>query len=77
MTRKKETMMPNDARVILAVAAQADDDFIWDRLKSLGADMFATGPVQIKFAYFGREGALATRPCITTQWVSDADDWPT
>jgi hypothetical protein len=68
-------MMTNgDARVILAVAAEANDDFIWNRLKTMKADMFAAGPVQIKFAYFGREGTLATRPCITTHWVSDLDD---
>ena len=29
----------------------------------------AAGPAQIKFAYFGREGALQTR-------VTNADDWP-
>src|SRR6266705_2789900 len=71
------TMSPmsnDDARVILALAAEADDRFIWDRLKAIQADMFAAGPVRIKFAYFGREGALQTRPCITTNWITDADD---
>ena len=67
-------MIDNGARVILAVAAEAGDDFIWDRLKLIQNDMFAAGPVDLKFAYFGREGALATRPCITTHWVSDPDD---
>jgi hypothetical protein len=63
-----------DARMIVVLAAEADDKFIWDRLKVLQSEMFAAGPVQIKFAYFGREGALQTRPCITTNWVTDADD---
>jgi hypothetical protein len=64
----------HDARMILALAAEADDGFIWDRIKRLQTEMFAAGPVQIKFAYFGREGALQTRPYITTSWVTDADD---
>src|SRR6516164_4947448 len=68
------TMSNDDARVILAVAAEANDRFIWDRLKDIQAGMFAAGRVQIKFAYFGREGALQTRPCITTRWITDADD---
>ena len=63
-----------DARMILALAAEADDEFIWDQIKTLQTEMFAAGPVQIKFAYFGREGALQTRPYITTRWVTDADD---
>ena len=63
-----------DARMILALAAEADDEFIWGQIKTLQPEMFAAGPVQIKFAYFGREGALQTRPCITTNWVTDADD---
>jgi hypothetical protein len=63
-------------RVILAVATGADDTtkFIWDRLKVIQADMFAVGPVHIKFAYFGREGASSIRPCITTNWITNADD---
>jgi hypothetical protein len=67
-------MSNDDVRVILALAAEADDEFIWDRLKDIQVEMFAAGPVQIKFAYFGREGALQTRPCITTRWITDADD---
>ena len=62
-------------RIILALAAEADDTFMWDRLRTLQTEMFAAGPVAIKLAYFGREGALQTRPCITTRWVTDADDW--
>jgi hypothetical protein len=74
---QKEHHMNNDhqdARIILALAAEADDRFIWDRLKTIQAEMFAAGPVQIKFAYFGREGALQTRPYITPSWVTNADD---
>jgi hypothetical protein len=63
-----------DARMILALAAETDDEFLWGRIKTLQPEMFAAGPVQIKFAYFGREGELQTRPCITTNWVTDADD---
>jgi hypothetical protein len=65
----------NGARVILAVANEADDDFIWDQMKSLQADMFAAGPVSIKVAYFGREGAgMTARPFISTRWATDSDD---
>ena len=64
-----------DARLILALAAEADDRFIWDRLKALQPEMFAAGPLRIKFAYFGREGALRTRrPYIATSWVTDANE---
>jgi hypothetical protein len=63
-----------DARIILAVAAEADDSFIWERVRTIQTEMFAAGPVQIKFAYFGREGELQTRPYITTSWVTNADD---
>jgi hypothetical protein len=64
-----------DARIILALAAEADDGFIWDRIKMLQAEMFAAGPVAIKFAYFGREGALDTRrPYVATSWVTDSND---
>src|SRR5262245_43292174 len=70
------TMSNDDARVILAVAAEANDRFLWDRLKDVQAGMFAAGPVQIKFAYFGREGASQVRPCITTRWITDvARSW--
>jgi hypothetical protein len=53
---------------------EADDAFLWNYLKVVQDGMFATGPVRIKFAYFGREGALQTRPCITTNWISDPCD---
>ena len=63
-----------EARVILALAAEADDDFIWDQLKGIQTNMFAAGAVSIKFAYFGREGTLPNRPFISTRWATDAGD---
>jgi hypothetical protein len=62
-----------DARMVLALAAEADDRFIWDRVRTIETEMFAVGPVHIKFAYFGREGELQSRPYIATSWVTDAD----
>jgi hypothetical protein len=65
----------NPPRMILALAAEADDKDLWDRLQTIQPRMFAAGPVQVKFAYFGAEGALdTTRPYIATRWVTDADD---
>jgi len=69
MTEPKEK-----PRIILALAAEADDKFAWDQLMRIQPMMFAVGPVQIKFAYFGREGASQVRPCVTTRWITDADD---
>src|SRR5262245_30797848 len=60
--------------VALGSTSEADDRFIWDRVRTIQTEMFAAGPVAIKFAYFGREGALQTRPYITTSWVTDPDD---
>src|SRR5436190_24293010 len=61
-------------RMILALAAEADDAFIWDRIKTVQPEMLAAGPIAIKFAYFGREGALdTTRPYVATNWVQDPD----
>jgi hypothetical protein len=67
-------MNQDPARVIVALAAEADDEFIWDRFKALQPEMFAAGPVAIKFGYYGEEGELPARPFITTRWVTDADD---
>jgi hypothetical protein len=63
-----------EARVILAVAAEADDDFIWTRLGDIQSNMFAAGPVSIKFPYFGREGSLERRPFMSTRWATHAGD---
>ena len=57
-----------------AVAAESDDAFIWDRITTLQAELFAAGPVEIKFGYFGREGALPSRPFIASSWITNADD---
>jgi hypothetical protein len=64
-----------EPRVIVALAAEADDDFIWNRLDALQTEMFMAGPVALKFAYYGREGAFASsRPFVATRWARDADD---
>jgi hypothetical protein len=62
------------ARVILALAAEAEDDFIWSRLADIQTTMFATGPVAVRFAYFGEEGARERRPFMSTRWATDPDD---
>ena len=63
-----------EARVILALAAEADDDFIWSRLEDIQSNMFAAGPVSIKFAYFGCEGSFERRPFMSTRWATHAGD---
>jgi hypothetical protein len=60
-------------RVIVALAAQADDEFIWDRLRDIQVDMFAA-PVVIKFCYFAVEGAQAVRPLVSTRLATDSND---
>ena len=66
--------MTDQPRIILAVAAEANDQFIWQSVRTIQTEMFAAGPVQIKFAYFGAEGNLPSRPYVSTRWVTDADD---
>jgi hypothetical protein len=66
-------MLQQEARVIVAIAAEADDELIWSRLKKL-PEIFAIGPVAIKFGYYGAEGARSSRPFITTHWATDADE---
>jgi hypothetical protein len=66
--------MAMSKRMILTMAIEDDDSFVFEQLKNIQADMFAAGPVQLKFAYFGAEGALQSRPIITTHWITDADD---
>ena len=65
--------MSQEARVIVAVAAEADDEFIWSRLKML-PELFAAGPVSIRVGFFGAEGARPARPFIASRWTTDADD---
>jgi hypothetical protein len=62
-----------EPRVIVALAVE-EDDFIWDRLRGIQPGVFAAGPVSIKLAFFGKEGALASRPFISTRWATDPDD---
>jgi len=62
------------ARVIIAVAAETDDDFIWGRLKMLLPELFAAGPVAIRVGFFGAEGARPVRPFIASRWTTDAAD---
>lgn len=62
-----------EARVILAMAAEADDRFTWDWIRMIQPEMFHA-PVAVKFAYFGAEGEAATRPYVSTRWVTTADD---
>jgi hypothetical protein len=63
-----------ETRVMFAVAVEADDDLIWDRLSGIQTELFAAGPINIKIAYFGREVAPPNRPFISTRWAADADD---
>jgi hypothetical protein len=56
------------------LAAEADHEFAWNQLKTIQADMYAVGPANIKFVYYGAEGALPARPIISTQWIDNAAD---
>jgi hypothetical protein len=67
-------MTTNSNRIILTVAAEVDHDFVWSQLNAIQAQMFAAGPVAIKFSYFARETAPPNRPFVATRWVTDADD---
>ena len=64
----------SEPRVIVALADETEDDLIWRLLGDLQTNMFGAGPVAIKFAYFGREGAQAVRPFVSSRWVTDPDD---
>ena len=68
--------MTDNPRVILAIATETDEStkFIWERLKVIQADMFAVGPIHMKFAYYGAENDSNVRPCITTDWITNPDD---
>ena len=62
----------SDARIVLAVAAEANDEFVWSQLETLQKQMFAVGPVNIKLAYFGAEGrGQHTRPYVATRWIDN------
>ena len=60
------------ARVLFAVAAEGDDEYIWSRLKML-PELFAAGPVAIRVGFFGAEGARSSRPFMVSRWTTDAD----
>jgi hypothetical protein len=64
----------SEPRVIIALAVETDDEFVWDRLRRIQIDMFAAGEVAIKFCYFAAEGAQAVRPLVSTRWVTDSND---
>ena len=61
------------ARVIVAVAAEADDKSIWSRLKML-PELFAAGPVAIRVGFFGAEGTRSSRPFMVSRWTTDPAD---
>ena len=61
------------ARVIVAVAAEGEDEFIWSRLKML-PELFAAGPVAIRVGFFGAEGARSSRPFMVSRWTTNPDD---
>jgi hypothetical protein len=63
-----------EARVIFAVAAERDDVLIWERLRGLGDELFAAGPIAIKVGYFGREVVPPCRPFVSTRWATDVSD---
>jgi hypothetical protein len=62
------------SRIILALAPEQDHRFVWEHVRTIQAQMFAAGPVEIKFAYFGAEGEMTARPFVATEWVTNADD---
>jgi hypothetical protein len=66
-------MIQQEARVIVAIAAEADDEFIWSQLKML-PELFAAGPVAIRVGFFGAEGARSSRPFMVSRWTTDADE---
>jgi hypothetical protein len=65
--------MPQQARVLVAVAAEADDKSIWSRLKML-PELLAAGPVAIRVGFFGAEGTRSSRPFMVSRWTTDPAD---
>ena len=61
------------ARVLVAVAAEGDDEYIWSRLKML-PELFAAGPVAIRVGFFGAEGTRSSRPFMVSRWTTDPAD---
>ena len=61
------------ARVLFAVAAEGDDEYIWSRLKML-PELFAAGPVAIRVGFFGAEGTRSSRPFMVSRWTTNPAD---
>ena len=59
-------------RIIIGHAVEYHDEFVWDQIKTLQADMFAMGELKIKFCCYGIEDKKMVRPLITTDWIEDA-----
>ena len=59
--------------MLVAVAAEGDDEYIWCRLKML-PELFAAGPVAIRVGFFGAEGARSSRPFMVSRWTTDPAD---
>ena len=61
------------ARVLFAVAAEGDDEYIWSRLKML-PELLAAGPVAIRVGFFGAEGTRSSRPFMVSRWTTNPAD---
>ena len=59
--------------MILALAAEANDEFVWDRVRMLKLRCLRRD-LSRSSLLLRREGALQVRPYITTSWVADTDD---
>lgn len=64
-----------EPRVVL-ILANHDKSSVRDRLQALQTEMFrAVDNLQMKFAYYGREGAGGIRKCLFTKsWVSNPNE---
>ena len=54
----------SDARVIVANACENRDGLIWTRLEAIVPELFAAGPVSIKFCYYAAEDDHRIRPML-------------
>jgi hypothetical protein len=61
------------ARVLFAVAAEGDDEYIWSQLKML-PELFTAGPVAIRVGFFGAEGTRSSRPFMVSRWTTSPSD---
>jgi hypothetical protein len=60
-------------RVVIAVAAERSDEFIWSQMAQL-PELFNAGPIAVKLAFYGREVSPPARPYMSTRWATDASD---